>query len=336
MRLGTDADGLDVLAHTLHTSADAITAALTDLVWWTAATTWWGPSRLRVARDLEGARGTAAVLAARMRALGDRARQEAADQRRVSETAAFAPGLTTMLLSDDRGDGRLVAAVGDLRTATHVVVLVPGMGSTASNFDGLLRTARRLRHAAAVELGGRGSVAVIAWLGYDAPAGFDDPRHLGEVLDRDAADAGAAALRTFLAGLTLRPGAEVTVIGHSYGSLVAAGAARSNPAVDHLVVIGSPGVGVDRATDLGLAPGTTIAAAAIPGDVVARSGWFGTPPTDPAFGATVLEAHPWPADESPSTLHAHSAYFDEGSQMLDNLVGVVTGRGPRFEFSGTR
>ena len=119
------------------------------------------------------------------------------------------------------------------------------------------------------------------------------------------------------------------MIGHSYGSLVVAGATRANTEVDRVVVLGSPGLGVSDVGGLGLSPGTALYAGAFDNDPVARSEWFGRDPSSFGFGALPLATDPWPQDHPPSVLHAHSAYFDEDSQSLDNLARIVTGGVPR-------
>ena len=48
-----------------------------------------------------------------------------------------------------------------------------------------------------------------------------------------------------------RPGAAVTLIGHSYGAIVVGLAAPRLPEVHDLVALGAPGMGAGRAADLG-------------------------------------------------------------------------------------
>ena len=83
------------------------------------------------------------------------------------------------LAFDPRGNGRVVEVFGDLGAADRIAVLVPGVSTTANNFNTGLDDvrdrapavqARALYDAAARRLPGQ-HVAVIAWLGYDAPQG---------------------------------------------------------------------------------------------------------------------------------------------------------------------
>ena len=83
------------------------------------------------------------------------------------------------LTFDPRGNGRIVEVFGDLGAADRIAVLVPGVANRADNFNtglGDVRErapavqARALYDAARAE-SPDGHVAVVAWLGYDAPQG---------------------------------------------------------------------------------------------------------------------------------------------------------------------
>ncbi|WP_175957472.1 alpha/beta hydrolase [Schaalia sp. Marseille-Q2122] len=170
---------------------------------------------------------------------------------------------TLSLLTLDTSGGRLRAAVGigDVDKADHVGVFVPGMGTRVdSKLEQYVADSKRLKDSAgrALMLEGQSSdsVAMVAWLGYDAPAEFADPGWQ-TVLDTDAAKAGAERLSSFTAGIeTTRvasgtTGAHLTVLGHSYGSTtagIAADHAMTNT-IDDLVLFASPGAGV-RDTEL--------------------------------------------------------------------------------------
>src|SRR6266540_2048700 len=107
-----------------------------------------------------------------------------------------------------------------------VAVIVPGVGTTADNFDHGLGGVRRrspawqARQLYAAAGGARSRIAVVAWLGYQPPSGVGIAAARSE-----RAIEGARALRRYLRGL---PG-KVVLIGHSYGSLVLAYAARRLP-----------------------------------------------------------------------------------------------------------
>lgn len=95
------------------------------------------------------------------------------------------------------------------------------------------------------------SVAIV-WLGYEAPQDVD-------VMTTSRAKAGAPVYNEFMDGLQTtnryREDLHLTAIGHSYGSLTVGTAAKQSggiPGVDDIILLGSPGTGVDKAEDLGV------------------------------------------------------------------------------------
>lgn len=225
---------------------------------------------------------------------------------------------------------RAVAVVhGDLDRAEHVAVLVPGMGTrVATSLPALAGAARRL-HRTAEDLAVRSSgrrVATVAWIGYPAPRG------VLQASSAARARAGAPALRRLLTGIDGRADARgrdvhLTLVGHSYGSMVAGTAVRRRAGVDDLVVLGSPGVGAATRADLHV-PGTVYALEAR-GDPVAELGWFGEDPGDEQFAAVLLESDGGVDPRTGQALLAsegHSAYYDAGSESLRNVAAVVAGR----------
>jgi pimeloyl-ACP methyl ester carboxylesterase len=230
------------------------------------------------------------------------------------------------LAFDPRGNGRVVEVFGDLGSADRIAVLVPGVSTTANNFDTGLDDvrdrapavqARALYDATRAAAPGE-QVAVIAWLGYDAPQGVGRSAAREEL-----ARAGATALDGFTEDLaTLRPQAKVTVIGHSYGSVVAGlAAADLPPQVQDLVVVGSPGMGVSRAADLNASAHLWAGQSAqdwidwVPAFKVWGAG-HGTLPTTPGFGDTVFGT---------SGVIDHDHYLAPGTQSLSNIVAIVLG-----------
>lgn len=242
-------------------------------------------------------------------------------------TAPIGPGLTGrhVLVA---GPDRLIEVVGELATAHRVAILVPGADTTVADFDrghggvqrrSLAWQARRLHEAAG---GNANGVAVIAWLGYDPPdgIGLDAAR---STLARD----GARDLVAFTRWLAVaRPEATVTVIGHSYGSVVMAHAAAAlPPAVTDLVAIGSPGMDVDTAADLGTT--ARVHAASAVGDWTTRLPdvrlfglGHGAHPTRPDFGAE-------PFDVTGAV--GHDGYFVPGAASLTSLAAIIAGPGER-------
>ena len=236
--------------------------------------------------------------------------------------ASWARSGRRFLAFDPGGDGTAVEVVGDLENAGRIAVLVPGVDTTLRNFDrGLGGVARRapavqaravLARLRAEDPGAR--VAVVAWLGYDPPEG------LSLEAARDLrARAGAATLTTFVRGLP--SGAAVTLIGHSYGALVVGLAAPSLPQVRDLVALGAPGMGADRAAELG---GARVWTALAEDDWIHRVPQIrlrhlghGRRPSTPAFGATAL----------PTTgVSGHDGYLCPGSATLDATAAIILGR----------
>jgi hypothetical protein len=245
---------------------------------------------------------------------------------RYAVNAAQAGGPPRQLLGYDRsGDGRLVEVYGDLTTADRIAVLVPGVDNTAANFD-RLRGGRHRRTVAAgpalyaqvATLRADARVAVVAWLGYDAPEGLGR-----EAFREERAAAGAKALVRFVDGLAAyRPAAAITVIGHSYGSVVVGRAARSlNRQVRDIVAVASPGMGVDRVGQLRTR--ARVWAGTAGADWVRRLPSFrflgvghGTRPSDRAFGA-----RPLPVDG----VTGHYDYFRPGTGSLRAMASITLG-----------
>jgi pimeloyl-ACP methyl ester carboxylesterase len=235
------------------------------------------------------------------------------------------------LFFDPAGDGRAAEVFGDLSTASHIAVLVPGVGTNLDNFErglgGVARRAPGVQGRTLYEQLSKRSkdTAVISWLGYDTPDGVD----LAAATE-GRARAGAAALTTFVRDvLAQRPDASVSLIGHSYGSMVIALAARHLPQVHDVITLGSPGLGVNHASDLG---GATVWAAQAPADWIRRIPQLrilglglGKRPTSPGFGAHVL-----PTDG----VAGHDYYLVPGSATLRAVTDVVLSGGPRHDVSG--
>ena len=257
------------------------------------------------------------------------------------------------ILSIDRARGHRIVAIGDVGSASSIAVLVGGAGTSVGNFDLQLQRARSLHAAGSHPPVGvstdssddQPSIAVVAWLGYDAPGPVGEITHLGnigEVGRMESAIDGGRRLRAFVSELDRRADAEITLVGHSYGSIVVARAARANPLVDRVVVLGSPGLGVDNVADLDLDPRTAFFAGGARSDPVSHVQWFGTDPSSQRFGSTPFDAtgpsgdSRTIADASAAALleglgSAHSSYFDPGSDSLTNLGRIIRGDAPTPE-----
>ncbi|AEV81930.1 hypothetical protein ACWT_0915 [Actinoplanes sp. SE50] len=228
-----------------------------------------------------------------------------------------------ILALDRRGDGRIAEVFGDLDTVDRVVILIPGVDNTLADFDTGLGGVRRRSpswqaHQLYQRIGTGERVAVIAWLGYDPPEGIRRA-----ALREDRAASGALALERFVGGLVARhPGQRITVVGHSYGSIVAGWAVAHLPAqVGDVVVIGSPGMGVSGRDQLG---GTArIWAGSAPDDWTRKLPGIrifglghGRLPIDPGFGALPLPA---------GNVCGHDGYFVAGSAALDAMAEISVG-----------
>lgn len=250
-----------------------------------------------------------------------------------------------LLRIDQAGDGGAVVALGDPDRAANVLTQVPGMTADLASYGGELARAERIA-ARAAELAPDAATSTVLWLGYDAP----DFVH--EAVSPAQATAGATGLRRFQDGLRathLGAPAHQSVLGHSYGSLVVGtAAARPGLATDDVIFVGSPGVGVDSAAELHLPPGQVWSSTsfsdviqwaavsprslaedlalsrAVPGGALLAFTrpeddlYFGTNPSDPAFGARVFASEP---DAG------HLGYFEPGSAALDALAAITVGRG---------
>jgi hypothetical protein len=223
------------------------------------------------------------------------------------------------------GLGRLIVSWGDPDTADITVTSVSGLASELDTAAGDLERSRALWHQAASTAEGR-SLASITWYGYDAPQidpGLLDPRT--SVAFDNAAGRGGTALAAFGDGLhaSHEPSgtARGVMIGHSYGSLTVGKAALLRPGTltDEFIFLGSPGVGVEHARDLGVRPEHVWVGEA-GNDPVAYLGRFGADPGDDAFGAQRFPVGRTVIQE------AHGSYWDPQSISLRNLGRIINGQ----------
>ncbi|MCX4824661.1 alpha/beta hydrolase family protein [Streptomyces sp. NBC_01142] len=236
------------------------------------------------------------------------------DRARAARLRAMADPARHFLTFDGRDGGRTAEVFGDLARAERIAVLVPG---SDTNLD----TYGRFREGAVAlhdEMGGR--TAVVAWLGYATPGTISS-----DVLTEGRADGAATQLRSFIRELgTAKPGAQVSLLCHSYGSVVCGRAAPSLDVAD-IVLYGSPGAGADSAADLHT-PATVWAGrgaddwvAEVPHvrlDILGTTVGHGTDPVSPAFGARTFAAGDG----------GHSDYLKPGSVPLKNLARIALGR----------
>jgi len=273
------------------------------------------PTRTRAEQQrLATARAVAAQLAAVRAQVDPRTGRPTEAQLLVYRPAAFA------------GEGRVALAVGDVDTADHVAVLVPGMGSSAgATLPRLTTDAARVRAAAGRRSGSAAGTAVVAWVGYDAPS-------LATVASPAAAHRGGRLLAADLLGLQAARAVppHLTVVGHSYGSTTVGLALRDHvTGVDDVVLLGSPGAGVERAAELQVPRGHVFVGASSR-DPVSYLDRFGADPTHAAFGAVRFRAEDPARNPLMLDLADHSRYFAPGSESLAGVAAVVAGDAERL------
>ncbi|MFE4691585.1 alpha/beta hydrolase [Streptomyces sp. NPDC056749] len=281
--------------------------------------------------------------------------------------AAPKPGEPPMLLLgiSDEGNGRAIVSYGNPDTSKNVAAYVPGL-NTSLDEDFAEGDLKRARDTA---IGARyhdPSSAAIAWLGYDAPQLIDGFSSLAVAGDARAED-GGVRFSEFTAGLSAtneNDDPHFTAIGHSYGSRTVGAAAQQEggiAGVDDIVLVGSPGVGVDRAEDLGVGKDHVFVGSAendvvtkmpskqqvaagamaslsgpfiyVVGDIADQGDddlWFGKDPASEAFGAKRF-----PVDDGPRfvggegvSIDAHSQYFDpvRDPASANSIALIAAGR----------
>ncbi|MEV5568242.1 alpha/beta hydrolase, partial [Streptomyces sp. NPDC052196] len=273
----------------------------------------------------------------------------------------------------DEGNGRAIVSYGNPDTAKNVSAYVPGL-ETSLDEDFAKNDLKRARDTAIdAAFENRGSAtASIVWLGYDAPqlTGSDDWGANFDVAQSDDANAGAPAYDRFMHGLSVTNETgdpHLTAIGHSYGSrLVGAAATQPGgiPGVDDIILVGSPGVGVDKAGDLGVGKDHVFVGSAgndpvtwapsskqlvggavggvLLGPVGALAGgyladpdgtWFGRDPASEGFEARrfAVDDGPLPFPDGTPT-PAHSNYFnpERDPKSAKNIARIVSGHADKI------
>lgn len=239
-------------------------------------------------------------------------------------------GKQTFLVGlDTTNDGKVIVSVGNPDTAKNVATYVPGTGAELAKISGEMDRSERMFDSA--REAGSPSTAVVSWVGYDAPNDV-----LPNAMSADYADNAKQDLDRFQDGLrTTHDGdpSHNTVIGHSYGTTVIGHAARDEHlAVDDIVFVASPGVGVNHSSELGLPPEHVhstvdvhdpIQLAPIHGiepQLFSDANTFTSGPQDPSQSTE----GPWyQAGYNPA---AHSMYWDPGNKALDNMGRIIAGK----------
>ncbi|ARF58532.1 alpha/beta hydrolase [Streptomyces gilvosporeus] len=244
------------------------------------------------------------------------------DLRRAAALRTLAGPAHRFLSFDGRDGGRTTEVFGDLAHAERIAVLVPG-----SDTD--LDTYGRFR-AGALALGNEmhkrdARSAVVAWLGYRTPSTVSPT-----VLTPGRAEVAAHQLRSFLRELeSTAPSTagRLTLVCHSYGSVVCGRAAAAGLRAADIVLYGSPGTGTG--TVGGLHTRATVWAgrgahdwiADVPHGRLQLPGLtlgFGPDPMSEEFGARIFDAG--------ATDHSH--YLMPGSVSLTNIARIASGAAP--------
>jgi pimeloyl-ACP methyl ester carboxylesterase len=203
--------------------------------------------------------------------------------------------------------------------SNHVAVVVPGVGDDTNLCQHWVPGAHNLFAAAQ-------ATTVIMWKGYDNPTSIVAAA-IGSVECNEHLVGAGGELAEFVRSLPLHEHHSLTIVAHSFGSLVTGAAlADHGLEVTDVVVAGSPGMSVDRLRELHLDSRHFFAEEA-PGDAIAELGVFGASPTSPLFGGTRMRTN------APGHVEvlSHSSYFLPGSEALENIVNVVTGNYNRVE-----
>ena len=247
-------------------------------------------------------------------------------------------GTQRQLLSLDTSGKHVTAAVaqGNVDTADHIGVLVPGLYTNVATNLGTYDGHAGVMADAAKRYAKGESVAMVAYLGYEAP------QDLAEVTNISYAENGAKKLSGFLNGLgasrELGAGdAHISVAGHSYGSTTAGIALKQvNPGVvDDLIQFGSPGSGAQDVSEFRVPPGHAwVSATDYKQDMVQGVGddWrFGKNP-DTMKGYNHLSGDVGEQGVDKSMIYPfqkHNGYFAQYSEANEDISRVIAGRGKK-------
>ncbi|MFJ5829602.1 alpha/beta hydrolase [Streptomyces sp. NPDC093089] len=245
-------------------------------------------------------------------------------RRRFDRFASLMRPGRQILAFDPTGTGRTAEVLGDLDRARRVSVIVPGVDTNLLTFQktrgryGAPEGMASALFAAERQASPRARVAVIAWADFTAPAGVGVDAATGRL-----AESGAVRLVKLSEAL---PGdARVALFCHSYGSVLCGVAAPRLPArVTDVAVAGSPGMRVERATEL--ATHARVWAMRDADDWIADVPHLelggvghGADPMAPEFGARLLSA---------DGAVGHSGYFEPGTESLGNFAAIGVGAFP--------
>jgi pimeloyl-ACP methyl ester carboxylesterase len=259
------------------------------------------------------------------------------NQKRTEQLKALLGDPTaTYLRADGTGDGRVVQVFGDLISAQHIIVFVPGMDNEINDYrESLQKRAKSVLAEMQRQAGPGVPVAVVAWLGYDTPD-YTPIRLVTQAATSNKARNGAQALEADIATIRKQnPRAHITVLAHSYGTVVLGEAMRRGLNVSDAIAVGSPGMNTTSRKKL-LSPSVNFWASksqksswsiaskpilTIPVDPISVLPTHGEDPSAKGFGANRF---------SSGDSIGHSDYFRAGTAALRNIVAIGLGRQPMF------
>ncbi|MEV4600624.1 alpha/beta hydrolase [Amycolatopsis sp. NPDC049253] len=234
--------------------------------------------------------------------------------------------------------GQAIIAMGDPDRADNVATYVPG--TTAGLNHGMATDIYRSdAMLAAANKAGSPSTSVITWVGYNAPQSI-----VPDAASTSFANNAEHPLRDFQGGLGAAHHGPMnsTVIGHSYGTTVVGQTARDlGLPADNVVMVASPGVGVDHANQLHLD--------GVPQDQVGQHIYSTKSVTDPIPALTNFDGpdigldNVDPLGPDPTTdwfggqtfhsdagnpLTSHSDYWQDRSSSLRSMGNIIAGNKP--------
>ena len=254
------------------------------------------------------------------------------------------------------GKGRAAIAIGNPDTAKNTAVIVPGTSSSVKGgwlHDGHDDSLNLYQQANLADP--NNPTAVLAWMGYDAPNDFQDPRIATPMLART----GGQALAQDVNGLWathLGGGEHVTVLGHSYGSTTVADAfAQGGMHANDAVLLGCPGTDLaqnaasfhldgghvyvgDASTDpvgmIGESVGLSrrLFGDDLGGQLLGTDPGLGTDPAADGYGSVRFRAEVPGSDGI--NAHDHSHYYHRGSEALHSMADITSGHGNALESDG--
>ncbi|WP_066899062.1 alpha/beta hydrolase [Mycolicibacterium houstonense] len=301
--------------------------------------------------NLDGVPGTARDLANRNRLGTLRNDPNLTAEERATlveiDKALSEPDRQLLVVDFDGEHPKVALAIGNVDTADHVSVYVPGTGSVTydkpkegNDLPTYVEQAEWLKSETELVLEKADkhneTVATVTWMGYEPPDWID------EAASAHYADDNAPKLASFINGLDSSRDTDphLTVLGHSYGSTLASEALQRGTAADDVVFMGSPGLETNpwqtlhatTPSDLHLSEGHVFVEHA-DNDIVANLARFGyaVPSSLPGFIDLSTNSESTPlGDRNQST--GHSEYSFINTSGLYNQAVVVAGLGQNEKF----